>query len=131
MDKNRLFMLVIAVVIVLGLVMVVLVPLVLDPDGDGWDYELPGDGGANSTAFALYYSEMGLVLYFNVTKAHTVRLWVDSRDTGDHMVGTEEQEDLLGGITTLNMMQLNPGSYVARVIVDDVLVRNLIFEITL
>jgi hypothetical protein len=150
MEKNRIFMLVIVAVIVGGFVLAVFVPLT-EPDGSGWNYELPGDGSQDEEALALYYSEIGMVpsgagnssaisetfgasetydFFGNVRAAHEVKIWVDSRDTGEHVTGSEILEDLTVGINTINMIQFNPGKYVARVIVEDVLVRNLVFEIT-
>jgi len=59
----------------------------------------------------------------------TLLAYVD--DMGNHglFTGVEKELAMPVGLGTLNLGKLQPGSYVVRVIVNDVCVKNLLFTV--
>ena len=104
----------------------------------------------NLTALAQYFSKMVLVTdgwngfenitesfssgdnviaLVNATSTVTLLAYVDDSGNRGLFTGVEKEQDLTVGLTAINLGRFQPSSYVVRVIVNDVCVENLVFEV--
>jgi hypothetical protein len=67
-----------------------------------------------------------IAVLMNVTNSTEVWISVDNRNTGKY-TGVETRESVQEGINSVVIGKFSEGDYVARVVVDDVLVKNLPF----
>ncbi|HEY4675409.1 MAG TPA: hypothetical protein VIH48_05080 [Candidatus Bathyarchaeia archaeon] len=148
----------ILIIVVVVVALIFLYPNYLSPNPTGQNWKTgpgtarnpPSGLTANQTVFAQYFSNMGLVtdgwsgfenatesfssnddviVLVNATNTVTLLAYVD--DMGNHglFTGVEKELAMPVGLGTLNLGKLQPGSYVVRVIVNDVCVKNLLFTV--
>ena len=119
--------------------------------GPGTARRPPSGLTANQTVFAQYFSNMGLatdgwsgfedvtesyssndnvIVLVNSTNTVTVLAYVDDTGNGGLFNGVEKELAMPVGLGTMNLGKLQPSSYVVRVIVNDVCVKNLPFTVT-
>ncbi|MFQ5951417.1 MAG: hypothetical protein ACE5KH_04975, partial [Candidatus Geothermarchaeales archaeon] len=115
--------------------------------GEGTTRRPPSGHSADETVFGQYFSDMGLVtsgwsglddvrdtfspgdsvsVLVEVTDSVAVLVYVDDLGNRGLFTGVEREQSLTPGLEAIDVGTFAPGSYVARVVVNDqVLVRNL------
>ena len=105
----------------------------------------------NETVFAQYFSDMSLVtdgwtsfddatnsfsssqnviLLANCTNTANVLVYVDDAGNRGSYAGIESERNTTIGLNTIYLGKLQPGSYIARVLANEICVGNLVFEVT-
>ncbi len=157
MKARILILILVAVVVVSGLVYLFRDYLVPKPAGQDWrtgpgTARHPPSGLAkNLTVFAQYFSTMSLVtdgwsgfenatesfssndnviVLANATSTVTLLVYVDDSGNGGLFTGVENEQNITAGLTAINLGKFQPSTYVVRVIVNDVCIENLVFEVT-
>lgn len=88
---------------------------------DGWN------GFENITES--FSSGDNVIALVNATSTVTLLAYVDDSGNRGLFTGVEKEQDLTVGLTAINLGRFQPSSYVVRVIVNDVCVENLVFEV--
>lgn len=155
--KARILTLVLIIVVIAGgLVYLFRDYLIPKPAGQNWRTgpgtarQPPSGLAKNLTVFAQYFSKMGLVtdgwngfenitesfpssdnviVLVNATNTVTLLVYVDDSGNRGLFTGVEKEQNLSVGLTAINLGKFQPSSYVVRVIVNDVCVENLVFEV--
>jgi hypothetical protein len=76
-----------------------------------------------------FSSDDNVIALVNATSTVTLLAYVDDSGNRGLFTGVEKEQDLTVGLTAINLGRFQPSSYVVRVIVNNVCVENLVFEV--
>ena len=77
-----------------------------------------------------FSSSDNVIVLVNATSTVTLSAYVDDSGNRGLFTGVEKEQNVDVGLTAINLGKFQPSSYIARVLVNDVCIENLVFEVT-